>query len=296
MKVMRVAKAFKRHLRQLDYLLHETKLALRKHQFSNFNEQQILRKYIDELFPPAHLGTAVDIGAGDGIRRSNTYALFREGWTGVGIESDAHTVCKLARAYKYYPNVALCRCRVTPHNVVPLLQAYGVKREFEVLSLDIDGNDYWVLDALLRHFRPRLVSTEINEKIPPPLKFVVRYDPDFQLRHHFYGYSIAMLKELTGKYDYAVIDLEYNNAFLAPKELPGIKPIDVDTAYRRGYLERADRKEKCPDNDDMEVLHTLPPEDALGFLRRFYSKFDGKYELSIDEELANGRAGGNGRR
>lgn len=283
---MRIAKPLKRYLKKLDQRLHETRLALRKNKFSNFDEEQILRKYFARLFPPGHTGTAVDIGAGDGIRRSNTYALFRSGWRGVGVEADEYTVCKLAQAYKYYPNVGLCRCRVTPDNVVPLLQAYGVPRDFEFLSLDIDGNDYWVLDRLLTHFRPRLVSTEINEKIPPPLKFVVKYDPDFRLRHHFYGYSIAMLREITERHGYALLELEYNNAFIAPRELPGVEGLDVETAYRRGYLDRPDRKEKCPDNFDMEVLHTLSPEEAVEFLKKFYSKFDGQYELSIDGEPA----------
>src|SRR5215211_2492490 len=100
---MRLAKPLKRYLKKLDYRLHETRLALRKNKFSNFDEERILRKYFALLFPPGHTGTAVDIGAGDGIRRSNTYALFRAGWRGVGVEADENTVCKLAQAYKYYP-------------------------------------------------------------------------------------------------------------------------------------------------------------------------------------------------
>lgn len=274
-------KRFKKALETFELGLHNASLAVRKSKFSNFDEEQILKRYIAQLLPREHNRTAVDVGAGDGIRRSNTYALFRDGWKGVGVEYDSQTAFKLAGAYRFYPNVSVCRCRITPDNIVPLLQAYEIEPEFSVLSLDIDGNDYWVLNALLQHFRPQIIVTEINEKIPPPIKFVVKYNPDFQLRHHFYGYSMMMLEELMERHNYALLELEYNNAFLAPRELAGEQAVSIDVAYRQGYLERHDRKEKLPDNHDMETLHTISPEDGIKFLKNFYSKFAGEYEISL---------------
>jgi hypothetical protein len=277
-----VQKTFKRLLEQAELQgLHQARLLLRRSGFSEFNEEQILLKYINQLLADKHSRIAVDIGAADGIRRSNTYALFRNGWKGLGVECDNRQASKLALAYKNFPHVAVSRCRVTPNNVVPMLQDYGIEPNFSVLSLDIDGNDYWVLDALLQHFRPRLIVTEVNEKIPPPIKFVVKYNPDFQLRHHFYGYSIMKLEELTDRHNYSLLELEYNNAFLAPKELAGQHAISVSSAYRQGYLERPDRKEKFPDNRDMEILHTLTPEEGVKFLKQFYAKFQGQYEISL---------------
>jgi hypothetical protein len=139
-----------------------------------------------------------------------------------------------------------------------------------------------VLDAVLGSFRPRVVVTEINEKIPPPLRFVVRYDPDFRMRHHFFGYSVASLEELCARHSYAIVGLEYNNAFAVPLELLGSLPaLDAETAYRRGYLERPDRRERFPGNEDVEALHSLSPSDAAAFLRDFYARHEGKYDLSI---------------
>ena len=236
------------------------------------------------MLPPDHNRTAVDIGAGDGTRWSNTYALFSDGWRGLGVEYDSRRVVQLAHNYQYYPQVFACRCRVTPDNIIPLLEAYSIEKDFSVLSLDIDSYDYWVLDQILSHYRPRLVVTEINEKIPPPIRFVVKFDPDFQLTHHFYGYSIESLAELCERHGYALIELEYNNAFLAPKELPGLRPLEAETAYRRGYVERPDRKERFRLNEDMEMLHSLSPEEAVKFLHRFYEKHKGRYELSIAQK------------
>ncbi|HXD34493.1 MAG TPA: hypothetical protein VN643_25465 [Pyrinomonadaceae bacterium] len=278
---MKFKKAAQQQLRELDYKFHRAKLSLRRDNFSNANEDQLLARYIAELLPSDHNRIAVDIGAGDGIRWSNTYALFLNGWQGVGIEFDSRKFVNLAQAYKYFQNVFACRHRATPENIVPLLKSYEVEKNFSVLSLDIDGNDYWVLRAILKEFRPQLIVTEINEKIPPPIRFVVKYNPDFQLRHHFFGYSISVLSDLCKEFDYAILDLEYNNAFMAPRELAGERGLDAETAYRKGYLDRPDRKEKFSLNFDMESVYSLSDGKALEFLNSFYSKFEDEYFLAL---------------
>ena len=269
------------YLEGLGLHLRRAKLGRRPSGFSNFDEERMLGRFIEELFPHGHSRTAVDIGAGDGVKGSNTYALFRAGWQGLGVEGDERRARRLARAYKNFAGVAAVRAQVTPAYAVQLLRSHGVEDDFGVLSLDIHSYDYWVLDALLGSFRPRIVVTEINEKIPPPIKFVVKYDPDFRLQHHFFGYSIASLEELCERHNYALIALEYNNAFLAPRELAGVRHVDAARAYREGYLERPDRQERFWRNSDMEVLHTLEPAEAARFINQFFARHRGKYELSI---------------
>jgi hypothetical protein len=138
-----------------------------------------------------------------------------------------------------------------------------------------------VLDALLGAFRPRLVVTEINEKIPPPIRFVVNYDPGFRLQHHFYGHSIQSLAELCARHAYALVELEYNNAFLAPLEHAPAPPLTPAAAYRRGYLERPDRRAKFRLNEDMEILHTLDAAAGVEFLNRFFARHAGRYEIGV---------------
>ena len=248
--------------------------------FSNFDEERILHEYVETLLPKNHHYTAVDLGAGDGVRHSNTHALFTSGWRGLAVDGDADRAYRLARAYRYYPNVFTCRHQITPANVVSLLEAYEIPSDFEILSLDIDSYDYLVLDALLAKFRPRIVVTEINEKIPPPIRFVVKYDRDFSLQHHFFGYSIASLEDLCARHNYALMSLEYNNAFIAPLELHRAKALDAQTVYREGYYGRPDRRKKFPLNRDMEVLHSMSPAMAVKFLNDFYARHSGKYQLS----------------
>jgi len=153
-----------------------------------------------------------------------------------------------------------------------------------VLCLDIDGNDYWVLDAILSEFRPGLVVTEINENIPPPFRFAVKFDPNFQLRYHFYGYSIAALEDLCRKHNYGILELEYNNAFLAPAELGAADFRPADAVYKKGYLNRPERQQRFASNLDMEPVHSLPTEEGMRFLQDFYAADAENYYLAADEE------------
>jgi hypothetical protein len=248
--------------------------------YSHGNEQQILRGYIDKILPQDYPRTVVDIGAANGVRWSNSYALVLENWKALGIEADARKYALLSRAYRRFPQAKACQSLASPDNINKLLEDFGIEKEFGVLALDIDGNDYWVLNAILSRFRPGLVVTEINETIPPPLRFVVKFDADFQLRHHFFGHSIAAVEDLCQKHGYGILQLEYNNAFLAPKELGSQHFRDAATVYREGYVNRPDRKTRFAGNLDMEELHSLDPEAGMQFVRKFFERDEGNYYLT----------------
>ena len=267
----------------IELTLQKVKYSLRG-RFSHANEQQILAKYIEELLPKDQPKTVVDVGAGNGVRWSNSYALLLAGWKALGIEADWQKYYLLSRAYRKFPAAQAVHTRVDPDNVASLLRGFHIEKNFGVLCLDIDGNDYWVLDAILGNFRPGLVVTEINENIPPPLRFVVKFDPDFQLRYHFYGYSISALEDLCEKHGYGILGLEYNNAFLAPREIGAPRFRGAESAYRAGYLERKDRKERFASNLDMEVLHSSSSEEGIRFLHEFYANDAGNYLLAADRE------------
>jgi len=202
-----------------------------------------------------------------------------------GIEADERKFAQLQRAYKNLPNAVAVHQTADPDNIVALLQSLDIEKDFSVLSLDIDGNDYWVLKAILSEFRPTFVVTEINEKIPPPLRFLFKYERNAQLRHHFFGYSIAVLEDLCEEFNYGLLELEYNNAFIAPRELKGAKFLDAEKAYVLGYRDRPDRKQRFASNLDMEILHSLSPAKGISFLKDFYAKESGKYYLAPDREM-----------
>jgi hypothetical protein len=247
--------------------------------FSHMGEEAVIERLLADYPPAARY--CVDLGAGDGVDGSNTFALFRAGWDGLAVEPEPRRFAFLARVLAGADGVALARCGVTPPNVVALLQSFGVPREFGFLDLDIDGYDYFVLDALLEAFRPGLMCVEINEKFPPPLRFRVKWDPGFRYAGgHVYGFSVAALGELAERHGYAIVELFYNNAFLVPAERAGDAALTPEEAYRRGYLERPDRLQRLPWNAELEPMQTLPPQAAGEFFAARHPESTGDYELT----------------
>jgi hypothetical protein len=246
--------------------------------YAALGEDRVARRLLDRI-GEGDDPTAVDIAACDGVTGSNTLAFYEQGWRGLAVEGDPERFASMARAYRDKDRVVLARAWVTPANVGDLLAAAGIPTAFAFLNLDIDSYDHDVLEALLARHRPRLVCAEINEKIPPPLRFCVRFAPDHVWQvDHFYGQSIATLHDLCLRNQYALVELHYNNAFLIPLEL-GVPSVGPEEAYRVGYLDRPDRLRLFPWNADMEPLQALPIDEQLAFVRRKFAAYEGRYDL-----------------
>ena len=247
--------------------------------FAHFGEDAIIARRLAELDSIEHV--CVDIAAGDGVEGSNSLPLYRAGWRGLAVEFEPHRFRFLAGVLAGCGGVGLARCMVTPENVVALLRANGIPREFGFLSLDIDGYDHFVLDALLSEYRPALMCVEVNEKVPPPLKFTIKWDPGWNyLGDHLYGQSIVALAELAERHDYALVELHYNNAFLVPAERAGGAGLTPEAAYAQGYADRPDRRERMPWNADMEPLQTMDPEQAVAFMDAQFPGRAAQYQIS----------------
>lgn len=245
---------------------------------TNFDEQSVIEAHL-AAHPPAHR-FFVDIGAADGEVSSNTAFLARAGWSGLALEMDPDEFARLARASVDHVGVRLARVQVTPANVVAVLRGLGTPDEPGFVSLDIDGYDHEVLDALLADVRPALVCTEINEKVPPPVRFHVRYTDDYGWRRdHFFGHSLASVADLATRHGYVLVAVEYNNAFLAPAG-PGVVGVDAEEAYRHGYLDRPDRLDRLPWNRDVEHLQRLPPDEVVAELTRLFADRAGEFTIS----------------
>jgi hypothetical protein len=86
----------------------------------------------------------VEFGAGDGLRNSNTARLLREsGWRGVMIEASDYRFGQLRAHWGGDERVRLVQARVLPDTVERVFEEAGVPADLDLLSIDIDGNDYW---------------------------------------------------------------------------------------------------------------------------------------------------------
>jgi hypothetical protein len=110
---------------------------------------------------------------------------------------------------------------VTSRNIEELLAAHQVPVDFDVLSIDIDGNDYWVWKAIQR-WQPRLVVIEYNADYPPPVRWVMQENLDHRWNGtNYYGASLTSYVLLGRQKGYTLVatDSRGINAFFVRSEL-----------------------------------------------------------------------------
>jgi hypothetical protein len=247
---------------------------------SNFDENQVIERWLEILRPESRY--CVDIGASDGVAMSNSLPLFNAGWRGLALECRPGQFASMARAYRDLKDVRLVRGYATPNNIGPILAGFEAPRNFGFLTLDIDGFDFFVLQAVLRDYRPSLICTEINLHFPPPVKFTVRFTPQLSWNGgSFYGQSIEKLHELCLAVGYSIVEVHYNNAFLVPIENAagrGLKPAE---AYKAGFLDKPDWRERMPWHAGIERVATDDPAVNLERFRAEFKDKAGQFDLSL---------------
>jgi hypothetical protein len=233
-----------------------------------------------------HGGYVVDIAAADGYTQSSTLGFFkREAWAGLAVEMDPRRFATLAFIYSAFPNARLARARVTPINVKSLLEGHEVPKDFDLLNLDIDSYDLYVIEAMLKsEFRPKVISMEINEKIPPPLFFTVDYDEShYWMMDHFFGCSIQAAAATVKPYGYILQNLIYNNAIFVRTDiaLDHVADMDTNTAYVNGYQNAPNKQVLFPWNKDVDCWLDNDPEKTFNLVKEYFSKYEGKFTLKI---------------
>src|SRR3954454_3752531 len=109
---------------------------------------------------------------------------------------------------------------ITAENINELIKDWGTG-EIDLLSIDIDGNDFYVWQAL-KIINPRVVVIECNSKFPPPLSIVQSYDPQYTWRGTDYsGASLEALTRLGARLGYSLVGttLMGLNAFFVRDDL-----------------------------------------------------------------------------
>lgn len=173
---------------------------------------------------------AVEFGALDGLHGSNT-AHFRlsEGW-----RVELFDVAPLA------PIVH--QATITAANINTVFLEHQIPRLFDLLSIDIDGNDLWIWEAL--RFIPRVVVIEFNPKWPPTKARTVPYDPDRVWDgSNYYGASVLALTRLGARKGYDLVAYTRSNlVFVQRGLLPRLEPADVPRTKRQKRVDPLHRQ------------------------------------------------------
>lgn len=189
--------------------------------FSQFEEDGLL------LFIFAVIGmnnkTFIEIGSDDGINSNSANLVFNFGWHGLFVDGNKKSIERGRKFYgKYphpwtYPPKFVCQL-VKRENINQIIQNAGFSGEVGLLSIDIDGNDYWIWDAI-DIVQPQVVVIETHNEFGFE-DLVVPYDPDyfFPGKHPVYhGASPKAMTKLAEQKGYRLVganDLGFNFIFI----------------------------------------------------------------------------------
>jgi isopenicillin N synthase-like dioxygenase len=229
-----------------------------------------------QLLPFSNKRFCVDVGAWDGVHLSNTHSLLvrdekqnaGSSWSGVLIEADPLRFKSLKKLHDSFGNISVCAevsCDPSsPQSLKSILKQFApdLPLNFDFLSIDVDGMDYWVMANVLgmsadctdtdaSFYQPKVICVEFNPTMPTDLVYVQpRSD---SIRH---GSSLSAFVELATASGYTLVETTLFNAFF------------IQTDLYEQYL-----KDEVPDTS-IEAL-----QSPLSMGTQLYQLYDGTIKL-----------------
>ena len=191
---------------------------------------------IQEIFRRIGNGnrTFVEFGVETGIE-CNSAKLLIEGWRGLWLDGSAANIAQIQSRFASFCNKGQLRAVeafITAENINALIQQGGIIGEIDLLSIDIDNNDYWVWQAI-EVVKPRVVVIEYNATLRPPFSGVVPYEPTKRWDgSNYFGASLEALVRLGRRKGYRLVGCSFNgaNAFFVHDAFAGDHFLDPPTA------------------------------------------------------------------
>jgi len=189
----------------------------------------------------------VEIGIEDG-RECNTANLsLNFGWSGLLIEANKSDAEKAKKYYLGKP-VKVINSFVKKENINEILKRENILGEIDLLSIDIDGNDYWIWETI-NEISPRVVIVEYNSTLRGR-DITIKYNPAFsrftkEKTGYYYGTSLSALTKLAEKKGYALVacnSLGFNSFFVKKSELKGLKKLSPEEADYKGISDEEVKK------------------------------------------------------
>jgi hypothetical protein len=240
--------------------------------FSQWGEDGIIQYLIHQV--PISNPQFVEFGVQD-YKESNTrFLLQHDNWVGFVLEASAEDVAAILRDPVYYRHsLTAVHAFVHRDNINTLLLENGVKGDIGLLSIDIDGNDYWIWEAI-DCVTPRIIICEYDNLLGPERAVVSPYNRTFQKREAHYsclygGASLKALDLLATRKGYALVGSNSagNNAFFVRRDLLGsIRAVTPAEAYMRArYRSSRDRSGKLTflsHEESLKLIADLPLIDV----------------------------------
>lgn len=197
---------------------------------SEHGEDGVIRRIFEIIGTGSR--SCVELGALNGVHGSNVWQLIKkEGWSGVLIEADQTYFEKLQQEFSGIAGAECINAFVSfkgSQSLDSIFTATSLPKEFDLFSLDVDGNEYHLWDSL-HVYRPRVMLIEFNPTIPNDIVFVQPRDMKV-----FQGSSLMAFVELGKRKGYELVATNETNAFFVLKELfpkIGIADNSIETLH-----------------------------------------------------------------
>jgi len=187
---------------------------------SQYDEDGIIQEIFSRIGTGAK--TFVEFGVEDGLE-NNTLRLLLQGWSGLWIEGDERFVSQITAKFQDVLSngrLQLRRAFIDRDNINNLIRS-SFSGEIDLLSIDIDGNDIYILEAITV-VQPRVIVIEYNGKFPPPLSIAQRYNPGHRWKGTDYGgASLSAITKVAARKNYSLVGcgIAGVNAFLVRNDL-----------------------------------------------------------------------------
>jgi len=236
--------------------------------FSQFGEDGIIKYLVSSI----NLANKkfVELGVED-YEEANTRLLLESGWAGLIIDSNQNNIAYIQNQDYYWKyDITAVNAFVNTENINEILKSNNFKEKVGLLSIDIDGNDYWIWSEI-NAIDASIVVIEYNSRLGKEKSYVVPYDKNFnrKVAHSsmiYYGASLKALIKLATQKGYAFVccNKAGNNAFFVKKELLNDKVREAD--INDGYVENNFRESRDKSGnliylnkkEEIEIIFKLP--------------------------------------
>ncbi len=213
--------------------------------FSQFGDDGIIQYLVEKLKPLPEI--FIEFGV-ESYKEANTrFLLMHNNWRGLIIDGDANLMAAVRRSdlcWRY--DLTAVGAFITRENINDIFVKNGFTGEIGLLSIDIDGNDYWVWQAI-EAVNPVIVIAEYNSVFGAERAISIPYQPDFHRhRAHFSGLywgaslpAFCHLAEQKG-YDFVGCNRAGNNAYFIRTDRNPLPPLTA----REGFVESRFRESR----------------------------------------------------
>jgi hypothetical protein len=241
--------------------------------FSQRGEDGIIQYIVSKIDIPNRI--FIEFGVEDYTESNTRLLLVNNNWSGLVIDGGKRNIRFIQTDLIYWKyDLTAVHSFITRENIDRLISSYTSCRDIGLLSVDIDGNDYWVWEAI-ESISPRIVICEYNSAFGPSEKVSVPYDPGFvRTRAHYsdlyFGASLSAFCHLAEKKGYDFIGTAGSgvNAFFVRKDLSGpFKKYRAGEDFRES-ANRDSRNEKgglsfLPHSERLVRIADLPVVDVV---------------------------------